>query len=417
MTGSVALDVAIGLVFIYLLYSLLASLVAEIFATAITLRARNLKEAVNRMINDESSGELSKFPRLMELINFFPKDFKGSLIERFYNHQEIKYLGRKGNLGPSAIQAANFAKVIMDNVKAQASVSGAGVSEVDKIKSGLQRRALKKTDPNHVPDTDRILGESTAAYILSVLEDCEVTTDKMTEQLLAFKTALENWFDRTMEQTTEWYRQRMQKILFVIGFFIAWGFNVNTFSIVKKLSVDTTARSEMVGLASAYLENNSYDKYAILLPDTAQVNKDSTALKLNENDSVLVARYNARLDSVMILKSELMDDMEAANSILGMGVFLPDSLPIDTLGRAHYPAHVVADAADWAIGSYCTGQKYLQIDTITEWKYIIGLLLNWPRFFGFVVTALALSLGAPFWFNLLHRLMNLRKGSTDSPSK
>ncbi|WP_420581246.1 hypothetical protein [Reichenbachiella sp.] len=417
MTGSVALDVAIGLVFIYLLYSLLASLVAEIFATAITLRARNLKEAINRMINDESSSELSKFPRLMELINFFPKDFKGNLIERFYNHQEIKYLGRKSNLGPSAIQAANFAKVIMDNVKAQASVEGAGVSEVDKIKSGLQRLALPTTDPNHVPDTERILGVSTSAYILSVLEDCEVSVTNAEEQLLAFKSSLESWFDRTMEQTTEWYRQRMQKILFVIGFFIAWGFNVDTFSIVKKLSVDTNARAEIVDLASAYLENNSYDKYAILLPDTVRVNKDSTALKLSNNDSVLVARYNERLDSLMNLKRELMNDMESANSILGMGVFLPDSLPLDTLGRIQFPAHVVVDAANWAIGHYCSDSKYVQIDTTTEWRYIFGLLFNWFRFFGLVVTALALSLGAPFWFNLLHRLMNLRKGATDPSAK
>ena len=53
MFNNVALDVVIGLVFVFLLYSLFATVVAEIIATKLGLRARNLKEAVDRMLNDE----------------------------------------------------------------------------------------------------------------------------------------------------------------------------------------------------------------------------------------------------------------------------------------------------------------------------------------------------------------------------
>jgi hypothetical protein len=53
MTGSIAIDVVIGLVFIYLLYSLLATVVAEIISTNLGLRSKNLREAIDRMINDE----------------------------------------------------------------------------------------------------------------------------------------------------------------------------------------------------------------------------------------------------------------------------------------------------------------------------------------------------------------------------
>ena len=61
MFDNVALNVVIGLVFIYLLYSLFATVISEIFATYIGLRARTLKEAVDRMLNDEDEGDQRGF--------------------------------------------------------------------------------------------------------------------------------------------------------------------------------------------------------------------------------------------------------------------------------------------------------------------------------------------------------------------
>jgi len=46
MTGSIALDVVIGLVFIYTLYSLLTTTVVEFIATFTQFRARNLVKGV-----------------------------------------------------------------------------------------------------------------------------------------------------------------------------------------------------------------------------------------------------------------------------------------------------------------------------------------------------------------------------------
>ena len=53
MFGSVVLDVTIGLVFIYLLYSLLATILNEIITTNIGMRARFLRKGIERMLNDE----------------------------------------------------------------------------------------------------------------------------------------------------------------------------------------------------------------------------------------------------------------------------------------------------------------------------------------------------------------------------
>lgn len=52
MFNNVALDIFIGLVFIYLLYSLLATIIQEMIATRLAFRAKVLEKAILRMLDD-----------------------------------------------------------------------------------------------------------------------------------------------------------------------------------------------------------------------------------------------------------------------------------------------------------------------------------------------------------------------------
>ena len=66
MFNNVALDVFIGLVFIFLLYSLLATIVQEMIATRLGFRAKVLEKAILRMLEDGKT--TSKF-RLTDRVN------------------------------------------------------------------------------------------------------------------------------------------------------------------------------------------------------------------------------------------------------------------------------------------------------------------------------------------------------------
>src|SRR5687767_9709726 len=114
MLNNVALDVVIGLVFIYLLYSLLATILSEIIATTLGLRARNLKEALNRMLTDEADKKKSLPWRILDSLNIM-KNPKNAVINNFYNHPEIKYLGSSGVFrNPSTFKAISFSKTILN---------------------------------------------------------------------------------------------------------------------------------------------------------------------------------------------------------------------------------------------------------------------------------------------------------------
>src|ERR1700712_1632913 len=95
MLDNVALNVAIGLVFIYLLYSLFATVLSEIMATKLGLRARNLKEGIDRMLNDDETSRNGFWWRFWDSLKLM-KNPKNPRIEKFYSNPEIKYLGSSG---------------------------------------------------------------------------------------------------------------------------------------------------------------------------------------------------------------------------------------------------------------------------------------------------------------------------------
>lgn len=379
MFNNIALDVAIGLVFVYLLYSLLATIVAELIATLIGLRARNLREAIDRMLNDDDGDKKGFFTRLWDSIRIMKKP-KSLMVRNFYNHPEIKYLGSTGVFkNPSSFKAVSFSKTIVYLL------SGEGQADKTKIENKLQQLHHQ---PAGLKKSEIILDKETAKYVLSLWHDSF-------GDLVKFKLLLETWFDRTMEQCLEWYKRKIQVILIVLGFIIAWIAGADTFIITKKLSTDRDAREKMVQMASAYIQNNPRpeDLRAKLEKDTDSTKRlDSAQLK--------------RIDSLLAVKRQLEKDIAAANSVLGISGWLQDTVryTVDKEGTRFYIPQV-DERVFTGLGKDKKNGKIV-LTTWDKWAYFFGLFF--PHFLGFLITALAISLGAPFWFDLLNKLMKLR---------
>ena len=410
MSGNVALDVVIGLIFVFLLYSLFATVLAEIIATLIGLRARNLKEGVDRMLNDEDDWVENMFKEwsvrwrwlsgrsraiMRYLIRFalyfadrvyrlvdsmrLMKNPDNLLIKQFYDHPEIKYLGSTGVFqNPSSFKAISFSKTLLYLL------NGTGPVVADNIERALRSEA------------QHIVGRETQRYVISLWEDSQ-------GDLVKFKLQLEAWFDRTMEQCTEWYKRKIQVILLMIGFGIAWTFNADTFVIVKKLSTDKDAREKMVNLASAYLENN---------PDRPSPFRGVLA---QGDTTVSLDSLQRQWDTLIAVRKSLEDDMKNANTVLGLGGWLPDSISVTTpmvyagIEPRLLPKQKQREIEDADVGEYVA---FAFKDKISYFFKLAG-----HHFFGFLIMAIAISLGAPFWFDLLNKMMKLRtsvKQETDT---
>ncbi|MCX6276902.1 MAG: hypothetical protein NT004_02245 [Bacteroidetes bacterium] len=423
MFNSVVLDVVIGLVFIYLLYSLLATILSELIATKLGLRARNLKEAIDRMLNDEK--ETVWWFRLWDSMKLM-KNPKNTVVNKFYNHPEIKYLGSSGVFKiPSTYKATSFSKTVMSMILGDAPMNKEEIERklkeiVDKVKevkkatemvaiakqslkgsikseenSGTNKKTSKKAlrdalnakkKAKESVENVKIFDPETAEYIQNLWNDSY-------GDIVKFKLLMEGWFDRTMEQSIEWYKRKIQVVTFILGFCIAWFFCVDTFSIIDKLSVDKDARDKMVSMANAFVQNT---KSVI---DTSTMNKTD------------LRTYTQKLDSLLDVKKKLDVDIANANTILGLGAWLPDSGKV----FIRHDTIICLPPIDNLI--FTKGEKQTcngKIGFTFPDKLCYFFYLFFHHFWGFLITAIAISLGAPFWFDLLNKLMKLRTSTKES---
>lgn len=423
MFNNIGFDIFIGLIFIFLLYGLLASIVVEMFATTIGLRARNLREAVDRMINDEDEKEKSFRIRLWDSLKLI-KNPKNPRITNFYNHPEIKYLGGTGIFKiPSQFKSVSFSKTLLNLLaeigykklhdgntmmenqhegdikdipvraitreRIETALRGIITDHGDirnKITHHLSKNEIKVAEQLRNQKDMIVLDEETAKYVFSLWYESH-------GDLIKFKLQLETWFDRTMEQCLEWYKRKIQVVLLVLGFFMAWIFNADTFRIVLILSDDKDAREKLVTMASAYSQNKA-------------INEADTPGKKN----------NRILETLDVSEAKLKTDIAEAKSILGLGSWPPNKVTVSidsiTKKKIYTPAIDSSGLSEDDMG-ILEGEIHFVPATIwkfkintKKWGFFFNLLCS--HFWGYLITALAISLGAPFWFDLLNKVMRLR---------
>jgi len=375
MFDLVVIDVVIGLIFVYLLYSLLATIVQEIIATNFSFRAKVLEKAIMRMLDD---GDSNRNRILSFLALFGPKGKTPKMTSLFYKHPLIKYLAPdKWQSRPSYLSAQNFSKVLVDLLRGKQSEAGKDYRA--DIEDTLKNKKAKWEDIK--------ISEDTSDYLDSIWVDAQGDIDK-------FKTHLEDWYNETMERASGWYKQYTQVILLMIGFTIALVFNVDTIQIVHKLEKDPVLREQLVTQADAFVKahpnlveelNTEKKKNEVLLVSIRDTTKKTGKLdSLNKVADQKYAALKSQRDTLFSQASKLVkEDLGKINNALALG---------------------------W--GNY---------GNAGSWKEKITFVLrssftNSVKFLGLLLTAIAISLGAPFWFDLLNKLVKLRgaiKGDAD----
>jgi hypothetical protein len=337
MFGSSILEVAIGLIFIYLLLSLICSAVNEIIESKLKNRATDLERGIRELFNN----------------------VKGDgIVERFYDHSLIRglYSGTYkvkaealGNLDyvrstnlPSYIPAGNFAFAVMD-ILLHGKDDSAPASENNEAVSG-ENASQKEVAPVNIaapgvswinPYTNTISMESIRFAI-----DQNIKDEKVQEALRTIveqsggdvnlvRQNIEAWFNSSMDRVSGWYTRRTKWIVLVIGLVVTIFLNVNTITIAKRLSSDATLRSMVVAQAEGYANRSN-----------------SAELKINFEEN--------------------------RKSLEALGI------PMGWNGFKFFP------------------------EEFNLWDHILLHLLGW------LLTAAAISQGAPFWFDLLNKFMVIR---------
>jgi len=367
MLNSSILDIVIGLVFIYLLYSLLATILQEIIASQFAFRAKMLERAVFRMLEDENKFA-SKFRSVWYL---FKKTGNGgaknSITYEYYKHPLILFLGESDCRGkPAYINKETFSKVIVDLLR------GKDVAPGDDIRLLIQ----KSLDNQTTNWGNAKISDQTLCYLKSIWADANGDVGK-------FKHHLESWFEETMDRASTWYKKHIQFVLFFIGLAISIAFNVDTLKIIERLEKDPKLREQLVQQANAFQEAHPDLDKKLLIQQAENNHFLAQKNKIQVNDSLRNKELNdsLQLANYLALKSKRDELLDQASTLVR-----------NDINSVHHSLGLGWETYD-----------------SSSFRSIFYSLIGW------LVTALALSLGAPFWFDLLNRLMKLR-GSVATPT-
>jgi len=312
MFGSDVLDVAVGLIFVYLLVSVLCSAIREGLEAWLKTRAAYLEHGIRELLH-ANDGNRSDAKGLVEQI------YKHPLINGLFSGNYETARGKrprlfsKGGDLPSYIPSKNFAMALMD-LAARGPVDCAAAGPATPVISLDSIRSNVKNIPS--PDVQRVL--------LTALDSAQGSLDRAQQNI-------EAWYDSGMDRVSGWYKRSTQWIIFMIGLIVAVGMNVNTLVIVDYLYVNDAARAAIVARAEKASAN----------PTLPNQSFEQTKKELNE--------------------LQLPIGWEGSN------------------GSTNGPR--------WGKSSG------------TVWVTAV---------FGWLLTAFAASMGAPFWFDLLNKVMVIR---------
>ena len=170
------------------------------------------------------------------------------------------------------------------------------------------------------------------------------------------RAAIATWFNEAMDRVGGWYKRRSQLILFSVGVVVAVVLNADSLNVATKLWSDASLRDQITLVASDVLRS-----------------------PLNANPPA--AKDPASMEKQL---DEGLAGLKKTSAQLNV-------LPIgwDRETRSHW------NPSAWQ----------------TEWSVWLMAICGW------LLTALAASLGAPFWFDLLGKAINMRlAGATPQPS-
>jgi hypothetical protein len=299
MLNGTVLDVAVGLIFVFLMLSVACSLLNERIQSVLEKRARMLEAAIRKLLGDDSKGT-----------------FLG-----VKEHALVQAISHSASGGmPSYLPSSTFVQALFDTL---VPADGEHPLTFKRLRDAILR----------LPE-----GPSRSA-LLTLTGSAEGDLD-------AARAHVEHWFDNAMDRLSGAYKRHINLWLFALGFVLAVVTNADSILLVQRLEHESALREAV----------------------TEQVKRVDTSDK----------KLLAEIDQAQLEKLDLL----------------------------FWDTDCLATADDAA--SHPRAARLPEVSL----SWIRWLVL---KIAGCLMTALAVSLGAPFWFDLLGRLVNLRAAGAKPP--
>jgi hypothetical protein len=306
----IVLDVAIGMVFTYVLLAIVVSGLQEVVAGWLNMRGKALKSGVELLLGGTA-------PDGTPDTTLFAKVFGHGLISEISSRKL-----------PAYVPSRNFALAVMEALKdgSQGPLLSQVENSVARLPAGAARDALT-----------------------SFVTHAAGNVDDLAKRI-------ETWFDDGMDRLSGTYKRHAQVWLLAIGLAVSVALNIDSIALIRTLATDDKARARMVELAEAYA-------------GSTKVGDKVTQEQANE----AIAKLN--------------------------------SLPLQ-FGWREVAAKPGEERSAWELFKARFRPASPEIGWQGEGTWMVV---------GWLISALAATLGAPYWFALLQQLFNLRNTGGKPP--
>ena len=448
------LEVAIGLVFVWFVISMFAMTIQEWIASVFSLRANFLETTLLRMFDDPNfdKGFAAWWRRLWNKAarNHTTVDFKNSFANKFYNHRLIKVLSQPYQK-PSYISTSKFAEVVMDMLLTAGTDASIIQSSLEKVRenldvlvSGSQSDAAKETlnglielaehaaQTNAGAEAIESLRKEVDAYtkkypaarpLIDTLltipnpeQPIENTLQRLGHGILVIgahndhlreslsplvlnaekyvadkeqaiakaRQNIEQWFNETMDRLSGVYKRQAQVVSFLVGILLALFVNLDSVSITESLWREPTLRQALI--VQAELEANRGMDSSQVLGDTGSLNPVADLQQRLTDLNIPMGWTVIPKDNAAVAMCKWIPTADRSDDDR-FGIRLPSIQSFDDL-KLYFSGGAKAICYSPAVNANAT----------SGYKWLLGI----------IITGGAAAQGAPFWFEMLSKLVNVR---------
>ena len=225
-----ALDVALGLVFVFFILALVCSGINEAIASALRWRAQFLERGLWELLQDPTRGaegleKLKEHPLIKPML--FPKNKDVAAASPPLREDGRPKTSRKTDF-PSYLPSRTVVTALL----------GLNQQAVSVARDADIKEELRKLDASIKQIPSEPVQQALTALLHSAQGDA-----------VAFRRSAEQWYDDQMERVSGWYRRRIQRVLYVLAAVVALTLNADSLQIAERLWVEPSVRDSLVNQA------------------------------------------------------------------------------------------------------------------------------------------------------------------------
>lgn len=356
------LDVVIGTIFVFLLFSLVVTAANEIWLSFLDKRAEFLKEGLQELLRDSGGGkDLIKADDI----------FKHGLISAL-SRGTFKASANNTDGVPSYIPGKSFVLALLSEVQKKAGMAELAEKDLREAIEKLPNKELKET-------------------LLALHGDAQ-------GKLGHFKANLENWFNESMGRVSGWYTRYARQWLLLIGLVLAVIGNVDTIHIAQTLAApeNEALRKAVVEQAAAYARNPDNRPGATKAAAVTATGPAPVASAPPAAPTAAESPADPTPSPSPVTMAGIQNFKTALAELQGTG------LPLGWSGAQRDYLWRPKPGPTPGPGDALQKPGAAAGETELDWSRLLTAIAGW------ILTALAASLGAPFWFDMLNRFVDIR---------